>query len=153
MSDGALHPVREKANARGTAYRTTFISCSMVIWRINTGEEVTRVEHPESEIFNRTHPEPEHAWTRNPRNLPGASSAVCDRRDGQPRRLNVPRRKPTKSSSSIHRTLSLCAQRSAGGRRRQQRCRGGLVLSEEGARTTMAIWREDWENRDPKAGR
>src|SRR5690349_6584544 len=27
-----------------------------------------------------------------------------------------------------------------------------LFPSEEGARTTMAIWREDWENRDPKAG-
>ena len=27
-----------------------------------------------------------------------------------------------------------------------------LFLSDEGARTTMAIWREDWENRDPKAG-
>ncbi len=27
-----------------------------------------------------------------------------------------------------------------------------MFLSEEGARTTMAIWREDWENRDPKAG-
>jgi thioredoxin reductase (NADPH) len=27
-----------------------------------------------------------------------------------------------------------------------------LFLSEEGARTTMALWREDWENRDPKAG-
>ncbi len=27
-----------------------------------------------------------------------------------------------------------------------------LFLSEEGARTTLAIWREDWENRDPKAG-
>ena len=27
-----------------------------------------------------------------------------------------------------------------------------LFLSEEGARTTMAIWREDWENKDPKAG-
>jgi bacillithiol disulfide reductase len=27
-----------------------------------------------------------------------------------------------------------------------------LFLSEEGAHTTMAIWREDWENRDPKAG-
>lgn len=27
-----------------------------------------------------------------------------------------------------------------------------LFLAEEGARTTMAIWREDWENRDPKAG-
>lgn len=27
-----------------------------------------------------------------------------------------------------------------------------LFLSQEGARTTMAIWREDWENRDPKAG-
>lgn len=25
-----------------------------------------------------------------------------------------------------------------------------LFLSEEGARTTLAIWREDWENRDPK---
>src|SRR5436190_11589190 len=27
-----------------------------------------------------------------------------------------------------------------------------LFLSEEGVRTTMAIWRDDWENRDPKAG-
>lgn len=27
-----------------------------------------------------------------------------------------------------------------------------LFLSEEGARTTMAIWRADWENTDPKAG-
>ena len=27
-----------------------------------------------------------------------------------------------------------------------------LFLSEEGAHTTMAIWRDDWENRDPKAG-
>src|ERR1700752_2645942 len=27
-----------------------------------------------------------------------------------------------------------------------------LVLSEEGARTTLAIWREDWENPDPKKG-
>ena len=27
-----------------------------------------------------------------------------------------------------------------------------LFLAEEGARITMAIWREDWENRDPKAG-
>ena len=27
-----------------------------------------------------------------------------------------------------------------------------LFLSEEGARTTLAIWRSDWENRDPKAG-
>ena len=27
-----------------------------------------------------------------------------------------------------------------------------LFLSEEGARTVLAIWREDWENRDPKAG-
>lgn len=27
-----------------------------------------------------------------------------------------------------------------------------LFLSEEGARITLAIWREDWENRDPKAG-
>jgi putative YpdA family bacillithiol system oxidoreductase len=27
-----------------------------------------------------------------------------------------------------------------------------LFLSEEGAHTTLAIWRDDWENRDPKAG-
>jgi len=27
-----------------------------------------------------------------------------------------------------------------------------LFLSEEGARTTLCIWRGDWENRDPKAG-
>lgn len=27
-----------------------------------------------------------------------------------------------------------------------------LFLSDEGARTTLAIWRSDWENRDPKKG-
>jgi putative YpdA family bacillithiol system oxidoreductase len=27
-----------------------------------------------------------------------------------------------------------------------------LFLAEEGARTTLAIWRSDWENRDPKQG-
>ena len=27
-----------------------------------------------------------------------------------------------------------------------------LFLAEEGARITLAIWRDDWENRDPKAG-
>jgi putative YpdA family bacillithiol system oxidoreductase len=27
-----------------------------------------------------------------------------------------------------------------------------LFLSQEGARTTLAIWRSDWENRDPKQG-
>jgi thioredoxin reductase (NADPH) len=27
-----------------------------------------------------------------------------------------------------------------------------LFLSEEGARTTLTIWRSDWENRDPKKG-
>lgn len=27
-----------------------------------------------------------------------------------------------------------------------------LFLSEEGAKTTLAIWRSDWENRDPKMG-
>ena len=27
-----------------------------------------------------------------------------------------------------------------------------LFLAEEGARTTLAIWRADWENTDPKAG-
>src|ERR1044072_5897247 len=34
----------------------------------------------------------------------------------------------------------------------RQRRISRFVFSEEGARTTMAIWREDWENRDPKAG-
>ena len=35
---------------------------------------------------------------------------------------------------------------------RNSAAEAALFLAEEGARTTMALWREDWDNRDPKAG-
>jgi len=69
-----------------------------------------------------------------------------------PRRLNVP-------GENLPKVHHLFVEPYAYVRREALVVGGGnsaaeaaLFLSEEGARTTLAIWREDWENRDPKAG-
>jgi bacillithiol disulfide reductase len=69
-----------------------------------------------------------------------------------PRRLNV----PGEDLSKVH---HLFVEPYAYVRKRSLVVGGGnsaaeaaLFLSEEGSYTTMAIWREDWDNRDPKQG-
>jgi thioredoxin reductase (NADPH) len=69
-----------------------------------------------------------------------------------PRRLNIP-------GEDLPKTHHLFVEPYAYVRRDALVVGGGnsaaeaaLFLAEEGARTTLAIWRADWENTDPKAG-
>jgi len=69
-----------------------------------------------------------------------------------PRRLNIP-------GEDLPKTYHLFVEPYAYVRKEALVVGGGnsaaeaaLFLAEEGAHTTLAIWREDWENRDPKAG-
>src|SRR5260221_6115941 len=50
MCEGTLHPVREKPTREELLSHYIHFVLDADL-RINTGEEVTRIEHPESEIF------------------------------------------------------------------------------------------------------
>ena len=70
----------------------------------------------------------------------------------KPRRLNVPGEELPKVHHLFVEPYAYVRKESlvvGGG---NSAAEAALFLSEEGSRTTMAIWREDWENRDPKAG-
>jgi thioredoxin reductase (NADPH) len=116
--------------------------------RINTAEEVVDAE-PEADGFivhTRCTQQDEHK-TYRARNVLFAMGAM-----EYPRRLNIPGEDLPKVH---HRFIEPYpyVRRDAlvvgGG---NSAAEAALFLSEEGSRTTMAIWREDWENRDPKAG-
>jgi thioredoxin reductase (NADPH) len=69
-----------------------------------------------------------------------------------PRRLNIPGEELTKVHHLFVEPYAYVRKDAlvvGGG---NSAAEAALFLSEEGARTTLAIWREDWENRDPKAG-
>jgi thioredoxin reductase (NADPH) len=111
--------------------------------RINTDEEVIDVVRLEPEVFlvRTTHREYKTA------RLMFAIGAMA-----HPRRLNV----RGEDLPKVHHTfvepypfVRKDALVVGGG---NSAAEAALFLSEEGARTTLAIWREDWENRDPKAG-
>src|SRR5258708_1630898 len=151
MRDGALHPVREKPTREELlSHYIHFVLDGDL--RINTGEEVTRVEQPESEIFTvhtrslNTLGQETHA-TYQARRLLFAIGAMA-----KPRRLNVPGENLPKVHHRFIEPYPYVRKEAlvvGGG---NSAAEAALFLSEEGARTTMAIWREDWENRDPKAG-
>src|SRR5215207_11779924 len=70
----------------------------------------------------------------------------------RPRRLNVPGEELPKVHNLFVEPYAYVRKEAlvvGGG---NSAAEAALFLSEEGARTTLAIWREDWENRDPKAG-
>src|SRR6266403_4508244 len=151
MREGALHPVREKPTREELlSHYIHFVLDGDL--RINTGVEVTRAELPESEIFtvhtrglNTLGQEP-HA-TYQARRLLFAIGAMA-----KPRRLNVPGENLPKVHDLFVEPYPYVRKEAlvvGGG---NSAAEAALFLSEEGARTTMAIWREDWENRDPKAG-
>ena len=82
----------------------------------------------------------------------GGANSVCDWRDGPSTYSEYSRR----GSAKVHHLfvepyayIRKDALVVGGG---NSAAEAALFLSEEGARTTLAIWREDWENRDPKAG-
>ena len=142
MYEGALKPCREKPTREELlSHYIHFVLDNDL--NINTGEEVLNIEPLGVEGFRvRT-----NLLEHQARRILFAIGAMA-----HPRRLNIP-------GEDLPKVHHLFVEPYAYIRKDALVVGGGnsaaeaaLFLSEEGARTTLAIWREDWENRDPKAG-
>jgi thioredoxin reductase (NADPH) len=151
MREGALKPVREKPTREELLSHYIHFVLDRDL-RINTGEEVNDIEQPGSDLFV--------AHTRSLNTLGQETNRTYRARRilfaigamAHPRRLKVP-------GEDLPKVHHLFVEPYAYVRKEALVVGGGnsaaeaaLFLAEEGAITTMAIWREDWENRDPKAG-
>ena len=142
MSEGSLKPCREKPTREELlSHYIHFVLKNDL--RINADEEVRNVEKSTSNGFVIQTSRDEYTATA----LLFAIGAMA-----HPRLLNV----PGEDLSKVHHRfvepypyVRKDALVVGGG---NSAAEAALFLSEEGARTTMAIFRQDWENRDPKAG-
>jgi thioredoxin reductase (NADPH) len=142
MREGTLKPCREKPTREELLSHYIQFALERDL-RINTEEEVIRVTGTEAEGFLvRTTSDRYRA-----RRLLLATGAMA-----RPRRLNV----PGEDLGKVHyrfvepfpyvRKSALVV---GGG---NSAAEAALFLAQSGARTTLAMWRADWENRDPKKG-
>src|SRR5438876_4699317 len=151
MREGALHPVREKPTREELLSHYIHFVLDHDL-HINTGEEVTEIELPEPDLFivhtkSVTFIGQEAHATYRARRILFAIGAM-----EHPRRLNIPGEDLPKVHHRFVEPYPYVRKEAlviGGG---NSAAEAALFLSEEGAHTTMAIWREDWENRDPKAG-
>jgi putative YpdA family bacillithiol system oxidoreductase len=142
MREGTLKPVREKPTREELLSHYIHFVLKLDL-QINTGERVVDVGGNLSEGFTVKTDRGEYHAAR----VLFAIGAM-----EKPRRLNVP-------GEDLAKVYHLFVEPYAYVRKDALVVGGGnsaaeaaLFLAEEGARTTLAIWREDWENRDPKAG-
>jgi thioredoxin reductase (NADPH) len=142
MRDGTLKPLREKPTREELLSHYIHFVLDQDL-KINTGERVVDVSGDVEQGFFITTDRAEYHAAR----VLFAMGAM-----EIPRRLNVP-------GEDLPKVHHLFIEPYAYVRKEALVVGGGnsaaeaaLFLSEEGARTTLAIWREDWENRDPKAG-
>lgn len=142
MHEGSLKPCREKPTREELlSHYIHFVLDNDL--RINTGEEVTAAERlPEGSFAVRT----------SMKEYTAACLLFAIGAMDHPRLLKV----PGETLAKVHHRfvepypyVRKDALVVGGG---NSAAEAALFLSEEGARTTMAIWRADWENRDPKAG-
>ena len=151
MREGALQPIREKPTREELLSHYIHFVLDHDL-RINTGEEVIDVERANAEGFVvrtlcRSFHAREPEKTYRARTILFAIGAM-----EYPRRLSVPGEDLPKVHHRFVEPYPYIRKDAlvvGGG---NSAAEAALFLSEEGARTTMAIWREDWENRDPKAG-
>jgi thioredoxin reductase (NADPH) len=151
MRAGTLKPVYEKPTREELLSHYIHFVLDHDL-RINTDEEVLDVEQTGSDEFIvRTRSllvdGTAQQKTYEARNILFAIGAM-----DHPRRLNVPGEDLPKVYHRFVEPYPYVRKEAlvvGGG---NSAAEAALFLSEEGARTTMAIWREDWENRDPKAG-
>src|SRR3977135_2093012 len=141
MHEGALVPVREKPTREELLSHYVHFVLDHDL-QINTGETVIAAQ-PEDDGFKvRTNCREYRA-----RRLLFAIGAMA-----HPRRLHIPGEDLAKVHNRFVEPYPYVRKDAlvvGGG---NSAAEAALFLSEEGAHTTMAIWREDWENRDPKAG-
>src|SRR5216684_9276182 len=142
MREGTLKPVREKPTREELLSHYIHFVLDHDL-RINTGEEVVDVAGNDNDGFTiRTDRDEYHAAR-----VLFAIGAMA-----KPRRLNVPGEELAKVHHRFVEPYPYVRKDAlvvGGG---NSAAEAALFLSEEGARTTMANWRSDWENRDPKAG-
>ncbi|HVQ38638.1 MAG TPA: NAD(P)-binding domain-containing protein [Pyrinomonadaceae bacterium] len=142
MNEGALKPCREKPTREELLSHYIHFVLDHDL-NVNPGEEVVSVERLEPEGFLVHTDKQDYQASR----LLFAIGAMA-----HPRQLNI-------HGEDLPKVHHLFVEPYAYVRKDALVVGGGnsaaeaaLFLSEEGARTTLAIWREDWENRDPKAG-
>jgi thioredoxin reductase (NADPH) len=142
MQNGSLRPVRDKPTREELLSHYIHFVLDHDL-RINTGEKVIDIENRGAEGF---------LVITNQRDYRSARVLFAIGAMAHPRKLNIP-------GEDLPKVHHLFVEPYAYIRRDALVVGGGnsaaeaaLFLSEEGARTTMAIWRDDWENRDPKAG-
>jgi len=142
MIEGTLKPVREKPTREELLSHYIHFVLDHDL-RVNTAEEVVDVAGNENDGF----------IVRTDRDQYRASRVLfAIGAMAKPRRLNVPGEELAKVHHHFVEPYPYVRKDAlvvGGG---NSAAEAALFLSEEGARTTMAIWREDWENRDPKAG-
>ncbi|HEX3230792.1 MAG TPA: NAD(P)-binding domain-containing protein [Pyrinomonadaceae bacterium] len=150
MREGSLHPVREKPTREELLSHYIHFVLDHDL-QINTAEEVAGVEPETDGFIVRTRfrsvdgSTPEKTY--HARNVLFAMGAM-----EFPRRLNIPGEDLPKVHHRFVEPYPYVRREAlvvGGG---NSAAEAALFLSEEGAHTTMAIWREDWENHDPKAG-
>ncbi|HKC66205.1 MAG TPA: NAD(P)-binding domain-containing protein [Pyrinomonadaceae bacterium] len=140
MREGALHPCREKPTREELlSYYVQFALDERL--RINTEEEATSVERLETEGFKVRTTRGEYTAARVLFTI-GAMA--------HPRRLNVPGEDLPKVHYRFVEPYPYVRKDVlvvGGG---NSAAEAALFLAEDGARPTLAVWRTDWENRDPK---
>ena len=142
MKEGTLKPVREKPTREELLSHYIHFVLDHDL-RVNTAEEVVDVAGNDNDGF----------IVRTDRDQYSASRVLfAIGAMAKPRRLNAPGEELAKVHHHFVEPYPYIRKDAlvvGGG---NSAAEAALFLSEEGARTTMAIWREDWENRDPKAG-
>jgi thioredoxin reductase (NADPH) len=142
LREGTLRPCREKPTREELlSYYVRFALEQNL--RINTEEEVTRIERLDPEGFR----------VRTSRGAyEAARLLVCTGAMARPRRLGVPGEDLPKVGHRFREPFPFVRKDVlvvGGG---NSAAEAALFLSEGGARPTFAIWPADWENRDPKLG-
>jgi thioredoxin reductase (NADPH) len=142
MKEGTLKPVREKPTREELLSHYIHFVLDHDL-RVNTAEEVVDVAGNDNDGF----------IVRTARDQYRASRVLfAIGAMAKPRRLNAPGEELAKVHHHFVEPYPYVRKDAlvvGGG---NSAAEAALFLAEEGARTTMAIWREDWENRDPKAG-
>ncbi|HKZ77549.1 MAG TPA: NAD(P)-binding domain-containing protein [Pyrinomonadaceae bacterium] len=142
MRAGSLKPVREKPTREELLSHYVHFVLDRDL-NVKTDEEVVDVQRRDQKGFLVLTTRSQYTASR----VLFAIGAMA-----HPRRLNVPGEQLPK----VHHTfiepyayVRKDAMVIGGG---NSAAEAALFLSEEGARTTMVLWRDDWENRDPKKG-
>jgi thioredoxin reductase (NADPH) len=141
MYEGALQPCREKPTREELLSHYIHFVLDHDL-NIETGEEVLDVEKLDQSFRIHTNRSRYEA-----RRILFAIGAMA-----HARRLNIPGEELPKVQHLFVEPYAFIRKDAlvvGGG---NSAAEAALFLSEEGARTVLAIWRDDWENRDPKAG-